>query len=71
MVALENAIVDLKLLSRDSQPGWSSPLGRVVQVGDRAHIFVPSFGTGLVQVMGDAITLATCLNIGESFKAEL
>lgn len=69
--APENAVVDWELLWRDPQPSWSSPLGRVVQVGDSAHTFVPSSGNGLVQGIEDAITLATCLQIGGNLKNNL
>lgn len=69
--APENAVVDWELLWRDPQPSWYSPLGRVVQVGDSAHTFVPSSGNGLVQGIEDAITLATCLQIGGNLKNNL
>ncbi|KUI54202.1 Zeaxanthin epoxidase, chloroplastic [Cytospora mali] len=68
MTAPKNAIVDWQLLWRDPQPRWTSPLGRVVQVGDSAHTLVPSSGSGLVQGIEDAITLATCLQLGGNLK---
>ncbi|ROV99182.1 hypothetical protein VPNG_08236 [Cytospora leucostoma] len=67
--APENGIVDWKLLWRDPQPNWSSPLGRVVQVGDSAHTLVPSSGNGLVQGIEDAITFATCLELGGNLRS--
>ncbi|ROV98747.1 hypothetical protein VMCG_06705 [Cytospora schulzeri] len=71
MTAPENAIVDWQLLWRDPQPNWSSPLGRVVQVGDSAHTFLPSSGNGLVQGIEDAITLSTCLQLGGNLRSGL
>lgn len=62
--APDHAIVDWQLLWRDPQPTWSSPLGRVVQVGDAAHTFTPSSGSGVNQALEDAVSLATCLQIG-------
>jgi hypothetical protein len=49
---------------RDLHEDWVSPTGRVAQVGDSAHSFLPSSGNGASQAMEDAITLATCLQIG-------
>jgi 2-polyprenyl-6-methoxyphenol hydroxylase-like FAD-dependent oxidoreductase len=59
-----DGIIDWKLMWRDPQENWVSPLGRVVQVGDSAHTFLPSSGNGATQAMEDAISLATCLQIG-------
>lgn len=33
-------LVDYKLMWRDPQPRWTSPGGRVVQLGDAAHTFL-------------------------------
>jgi 2-polyprenyl-6-methoxyphenol hydroxylase-like FAD-dependent oxidoreductase len=60
----EGALVDWKLMWRDPQPNWVSPLGRVVQVGDSAHTFLPHSGNGASQAIEDAISLATCLQVG-------
>lgn len=60
----KDGIVDWKLMSRDPQPNWISPLGHIVQAGDSAHTFLPSSGNGATQGMEDAITLATCLQLG-------
>lgn len=62
--APEDGIIDWALLWRDPQPNWTSPLGRVVQVGDSAHTFLPSSGNGAVQGIEDAISVATCLQLG-------
>ncbi|KAK5221429.1 hypothetical protein LTR72_006989 [Exophiala xenobiotica] len=60
----EDRLVDWKLLWRDPQPQWTSPRGRVVQLGDAAHTFLPSSGNGATQAMEDAMSLASCLEIG-------
>ena len=49
---------------RDLREEWVSPAGRVVQIGDSAHSFLPSSGNGASQAMEDAITLAACLQLG-------
>lgn len=66
--APQNAIIDWQLMWRDPQPKWTSPLGRVVQVGDSAHTFLPSSGNGAVQGIEDAISVATCLQLGGGVK---
>jgi 2-polyprenyl-6-methoxyphenol hydroxylase-like FAD-dependent oxidoreductase len=60
----KDGITDWKLMWRDPQPQWTSPGGRVVQLGDAAHTFVPSAGNGATQAMEDAVCLATCLQLG-------
>ena len=60
----ENGIIDWEIMWRDPRENWISPGGRVVQVGDSAHTFLPSSGSGATQAMEDAISLATCLQIG-------
>jgi 2-polyprenyl-6-methoxyphenol hydroxylase-like FAD-dependent oxidoreductase len=60
----KDGIIDWELMWRDPRENWVSPLGRVVQVGDSAHTFLPSSGNGATQAMEDAISLATCLQIG-------
>lgn len=49
---------------RDLFEEWTSPRGHVVQVGDSAHSFLPQSGNGASQAIEDAITLATCLQLG-------
>ena len=56
-------LIDWKLMWRDPQPKWISQAGRVVQLGDAAHSFLPSSGNGGTQAMEDAISLATCLSL--------
>lgn len=48
---------------RDPQPNVASPLGRVVQAGDAAHMFLPSSGSGINQGIEDSIYLASCLQL--------
>ncbi|OAL22161.1 hypothetical protein AYO22_07422 [Fonsecaea multimorphosa] len=62
--APENSIIDWKLLWRDPQPEWTSPGGRVVQIGDAAHSFLPTSGGGATQAVEDATSLAVCLATG-------
>jgi 2-polyprenyl-6-methoxyphenol hydroxylase-like FAD-dependent oxidoreductase len=57
-----NILVNWKLMWRDPQPNWVSPGGRVVQLGDAAHTFLPTSGNGGTQAMEDAISLAACLD---------
>ncbi|KAF2422981.1 FAD/NAD(P)-binding domain-containing protein [Tothia fuscella] len=56
-----NTLVDWTLMWRDPQPKWTSPGGRVVQIGDAAHTFIPSSGNGGTQAIEDAVSLATCI----------
>ncbi|GFP60627.1 hypothetical protein ACSS6W_004246 [Trichoderma asperelloides] len=65
----EKGIVHWPLLWRDLRQEWTSPGGRVVQVGDSAHSFTPTSGNGATQALEDAITLATCLQLGGSSRA--
>lgn len=57
-------VVDWKLRSRDSDPQWTSPGGRIIRIGDAAHAFLPTSGNGAVQALEDAISLAECLRLG-------
>jgi hypothetical protein len=57
-------LVDWKILWRDPESQWTSPKGRIIQLGDAAHTFVPSSGNGATQAIEDAMSLASCLEIG-------
>ncbi|KAF2397031.1 FAD/NAD(P)-binding domain-containing protein [Trichodelitschia bisporula] len=57
-------VLDFELLWRNPQPSWASPGARVVQIGDSAHSFLPASGSGATQAIEDAVTLATCLQLG-------
>ncbi|KAK0452012.1 uncharacterized protein EV420DRAFT_1630458 [Desarmillaria tabescens] len=56
-------VVDWKLMWRNPQPKWISPMGRVVQIGDAAHSLLPTSGSGATMAMEDGFTLAACLHI--------
>ncbi|VUC37218.1 unnamed protein product [Clonostachys rosea] len=60
----EMGAVDYKLLWRNPQPKWASDHGRVVQIGDAAHTFLPTSASGATMAMEDAFSLATCLQLG-------
>lgn len=57
-------IVNFELLWRDPQPKMASPAARVIQIGDAAHSFLPASGNGATQAIEDAVSLASCLQIG-------
>lgn len=48
---------------RNPQPRWASTQGRVIQIGDAAHPFLPSSASGATMAMEDAYSLAACLQI--------
>ena len=56
-------IVDWRLLSRDLNREWVSPHGRVVQIGDAAHPFLPTSVNGGTQALEDAVSLPCCLRL--------
>ncbi|KAF1981675.1 FAD/NAD(P)-binding domain-containing protein [Aulographum hederae CBS 113979] len=57
-------IINFELLWRNPQPSWTSPAARVIQIGDSAHSYLPASGNGATQAVEDAISLASCLQIG-------
>ncbi|CAJ2506738.1 Uu.00g079240.m01.CDS01 [Anthostomella pinea] len=57
-------IINFELFWRNPQPSWASPCGRVVEIGDAAHSFLPASGNGATQAIEDAVSLASCLQIG-------
>ncbi|KXX78132.1 6-hydroxynicotinate 3-monooxygenase [Madurella mycetomatis] len=59
-----NTIINFELFWRNPQPKWASPGGRVVNIGDAAHSFLPASSNGATQAIEDAISLASCLQIG-------
>lgn len=59
----DGAIVDWPLVWRNPQEITASPKGRVVQVGDAAHTFLPSSGNGANQGLEDGVYLASCLQL--------
>ncbi|KAI5917477.1 maackiain detoxification [Camillea tinctor] len=54
--------VDWKLRWRDPQEKWVSDLGRVVQIGDACHSFLPTSAYGASTAMEDGHSLAECLS---------
>ncbi|KAF6832911.1 FAD binding domain protein [Colletotrichum plurivorum] len=63
-VAEEKVVLKWLMAMRDPQPKWVSSGGRVAQVGDSAHSFLPSSGNGANTAMESAITVAECLRLG-------
>lgn len=59
----KGAIVHWPLLWRDLRSEWTSKGGRVVQVGDAAHAFIPTSVSGGTHAIEDGITLATTLQL--------
>jgi hypothetical protein len=63
-------IINFELWWRDPQLQWASPFSRVVQIGDSAHSFLPSSGNGATQAFEDAVSLASCLQVGGKMNVE-
>lgn len=42
----DNRCVNWKLVWRGPQPQWTSPKGRILQLGDACHPFIPTSGSG-------------------------
>ncbi|RKU48559.1 hypothetical protein DL546_007944 [Coniochaeta pulveracea] len=57
-------IINFELFWRNPQPSWASPCARVVEIGDAAHSFLPASGNGATQAIEDAVSLASCLQLG-------
>ncbi|KAJ8107874.1 hypothetical protein ONZ43_g6597 [Nemania bipapillata] len=66
-----NTLIDWKLTWRDPQPVWASKGGRIIQLGDSAHAFLPSSANGATQAMEDGISLAECLRHGGKERVHL
>lgn len=64
-------LVHWKLRWRDLSENWTSPGGRIIQVGDSAHSFLPASGNGATQALEDATSLATCLQLGGRSNAAI
>lgn len=54
-------IINFELFWRDPRPSWASPGGRVVEIGDAAHPYLPASGNGATQAIEDAVSVAACL----------
>ncbi|ORY68554.1 uncharacterized protein BCR38DRAFT_386193 [Pseudomassariella vexata] len=57
-------IINFELFWRNPQPSWASPGARVIEIGDAAHSFLPASGNGATQAIEDAVSIASCLQIG-------
>ena len=57
--------IDYQISMRDPHPTWTSPSGRIIQVGDAAHLYHPSSGAGATQAMEDAASLAMCVLLSD------
>jgi 2-polyprenyl-6-methoxyphenol hydroxylase-like FAD-dependent oxidoreductase len=59
----QNHIVDWRLMRRELRREWASPKGRLVQIGDAAHPFLPTTVNGGTQALEDGVSLARCLRL--------
>ncbi|KAI1774425.1 FAD binding domain protein [Hypoxylon cercidicola] len=64
-------VVDWKLMWRDPQRTWASPQARVIQIGDAAHPFLPTSGSGATMGIENAYSLTTCLQLSGKWNAPL
>ncbi|TVY75172.1 FAD-dependent monooxygenase fsr3 [Fusarium oxysporum f. sp. cubense] len=62
---------DYRMMWRNPQAVQASPLGRVIQIGDACHTFLPTSANGAVQAMEDGASLAACLRLGGKEKIQL
>lgn len=69
--APDEGTVDYKLMWRNPREKWCSPGGRVIQIGDAAHTFLPTSASGATMAMEDGYSLATCLQLGGKSNAPL
>jgi hypothetical protein len=61
-----SGIIHWPLIWRNPSPIWHSPQARIIQVGDSAHSFLPTSGSGGTQAIEDGISLAACLQLAAS-----
>ncbi|EUC44943.1 hypothetical protein COCMIDRAFT_5795 [Bipolaris oryzae ATCC 44560] len=59
----QNHIVDWRLMRRELKREWSSPKGRLMQIGDAAHPYLPTTVNGGTQAIEDGVSLARCLRL--------
>jgi 2-polyprenyl-6-methoxyphenol hydroxylase-like FAD-dependent oxidoreductase len=67
----KGSLIDWQLKWRDPEPQWTSEQGRVIQLGDAAHTFLPTSGSGATQAAEDSFSLSTCLQIGGKANLKL
>ncbi|KAI1504704.1 monooxygenase [Biscogniauxia marginata] len=60
----KQSIIRWKLCMRDPQPKWLSDNGRILQVGDSAHSFLPTSANGACTAIEDTLSVAECLRLG-------
>jgi 2-polyprenyl-6-methoxyphenol hydroxylase-like FAD-dependent oxidoreductase len=56
-------IVDWRLMRRKLKREWASPKGRLIQIGDAAHPYLPTTVNGRTQAIEDGVSLAQCLRL--------
>lgn len=61
--AAQGRLIDWKLMWRNPQPNWVSPKGRILQIGDCAHSFLPTSASGGTMAFEDSFSIATCLEV--------
>ncbi|KAL7622323.1 hypothetical protein AAE478_007827 [Parahypoxylon ruwenzoriense] len=59
----DDGVLLWRLMWRDPQPQCVSPLGRLVQIGDAAHPFLPTSAAGASMALEDAYSVASCLQL--------
>lgn len=59
----KQSIIDWRLMWRDANQTWTSSGGRIIQLGDAAHSFLPTSANGGTQAVEDGISLAACLEL--------
>lgn len=57
--------VDWRLMWRDGSERWTTEYGRVINIGDAAHVFFPTSANGVVQALEDALSIGECLRLGQ------
>jgi 2-polyprenyl-6-methoxyphenol hydroxylase-like FAD-dependent oxidoreductase len=67
----ENELIRWKLCWRDPQDKWTTPDGRILQLGDSAHAFIPSSIMGATATLEDAQSIAECLRLASKEDANI
>ncbi|TDZ20003.1 FAD-dependent monooxygenase mdpD [Colletotrichum orbiculare MAFF 240422] len=67
----QNCIVKWQLCWRDPQTKWTTEGGRILQLGDSAHAFIPSSISGATTALEDAQSFAECLRLAGKADAHL
>lgn len=56
-------VIKWDLCMRNPQTQWTSKNGHVLQIGDSAHSFLPTSGSGATVAMEDGASIAECLRL--------